>query len=133
MNAPFGRIFRPHTEQPADPVGAIIAVKDPGFPHAPADEPRHFLLPELYHWQHGQFVTVDGGRPLDVVRYPVFWWAREDDMLTELEHPEALTPHSAADVFRAFQALDEIATIRVNAGSGKLHRVVQIAREARGG
>lgn len=109
-------LFRPHTEQPTEPTGAIIAV--PVRDLHTEDRPRFYLLPDLYHWQRGQWVTNVGDKPLTHDRY---WWVEEARLLAWLEnlceaelqppveHP-APCPHCGADH-------DELGLIEIDAGN----------------
>jgi hypothetical protein len=65
--------WRPHTEHPADRTNAIIAATHP----EDDDCPWH-LLPGIYVWSNGGWVTEDDAHPLG---HETYMWLGELELL----------------------------------------------------
>lgn len=97
-------LFRAHTEQPDQPLRAMIATAVPDLDTEAA--PRYFLLPSWYRWQDGRWINQDNGCPLRL-KDARWWWIGEDQLLARLPAP---CPHCGADH-------TELQTIETDAGN----------------
>lgn len=52
---------------------------------AAADAPQIFLLPQLYRFESGQWVSEIDSAPLEEANWKRYWWRPEPAMLAELE------------------------------------------------
>ena len=71
--------WRPHTERPAGPETALIAILLPDED----DKPEPALMTELHIWDRAAncWMSERGGMP---IRHPVFWWLPAVEVLPSL-------------------------------------------------